>query len=259
MSTRTARLVPILLWPVVAAALSFLFEVNILGSIILFFVIPSVYLSFFAPRFIFRSLVFALVGSVPISIIFDYIMQATNGWAVTKPFSTFKIFTHITPEQPVWLFFALYFLVMFYEVFLERYRHSHLISAMGRSFFFRVLVLMGVFFFVYRFFPAFLEIDLFYAKGGVLFFLLPLALLLPRIRVSWKKFLFIGSYCFYHSAVYQFTALSLDLWSYPARDQFLAHVSMFGFVFPIEEVIFWFIFGPLVTVAAYEYFYDDGK
>ena len=114
-------LIFILIWPIAAAILSLLLKANILVSLILFMAIPSIYLSVINRYVIKKAVIFSLALSVPIGIVVDHVMEQTGGWFLPySAFGSLRILEFVTIEQIIWLFFYLYFIVMFYETFLEK-------------------------------------------------------------------------------------------------------------------------------------------
>ncbi len=253
-------------WPLIAFFTASSIDVGILGSIFLFFISPAIYLSFVAPKYIQRALVFSFITAVPFGIIFDYIMQVTGGWAVAGAAIPFKLFTYVTPEQIIWLFFFSYFVIMFYEVFFDRHekdclctRCSHVSPTRKKYLVFILSVLLGTFVTFFFLAPEVLAIEMFYAKGGLIFLLIPILLVAHKIHSMQRKLLLTGLYFFYHGLTYQISALKLGLWNYPDASQFIGWVNIFGVSFPLEELLFWITFGAIGVVAWYEYFHDDAS
>lgn len=251
------KLVPLLVWPLIAAGFSFWLKADILATILIFFGLPSIYLSFFKPNFIVKSLVFSAVTAVPFGIIFDYIMQATRGWAIAAKSIPFKLFTYVSAEQIIWLFFFAYFVVIFYETFIDSAHKPELLPPKGRYMILILAIIFGAFIVFFFVKPSLLKINFFYSKGGFVFVVIPLIIAILSRKTKWRNFMLVGLYFLYLSLIYQLTALSLNLWKYPAAEQFIAHINIAGFTFPIEELIFWIVLGAPGILAWYVYFYDS--
>ena len=106
--------------------------------------------------------------------------------------------------------------------------------------------------------PELLIIPYFYFVGGVVLVLIPVISVLFKFPNLIVKFSKMGAYFFYSSIIYEITALKLGLWDFPG-DQFIGWVSIFGTVFPFEELFFWIILGVLSVLSYYEFFDDDRK
>jgi len=246
-------------WPVIASILSLVLNAEIYLSLFLFFGVPAVYLSYKHPKLIQKSLFFSVLFSVPAAFLMDYVMEYTGGWAIGRMELPPIWFLHyVSFLQIVWLILFTYLIVIYYEVFFDRsvskviYPKTKILFLMG----------LGVFAFLlslHFFDPGLLYIDHFYFKIGIVAVLLPLVLFLLKRPSLWRKFLKVGAYFFFFTFIYEITALRLGQWSFPATDQFIGHVTILGYSFPIEEVIFWMMLCAMSTLAYYEYFDDDGK
>lgn len=53
-------------------------------------------------------------------------------------------------------------------------------------------------------------------------------------------------------------AVQSGFWSFPDTENYLGIITLFGAMFPMEEIIFWMTLGPSVAIAYYELFTDDG-
>lgn len=251
-------LVFILIWPIAAALLSLLVRANILASILLFMAIPSVYLSIINRYSIKKSAIFSLVLGIPIAIIVDHVMEQTGGWFL--PYSVFgslRILEFVTIEQIIWLFFYIYFVVMFYETFLEKECSCEPYLSKFKLPIIFFYALLGLFVMFHFLKPEFLKINYFYLKFGLIFALLPVLLVLFKFQPLYSKLLRAGAYFFYFSFIYEITALNLGQWSFPAANQLIGYIDLFGFRFPYEELFFWIILGGIATLVYYEFFDDD--
>jgi hypothetical protein len=54
-------------------------------------------------------------------------------------------------------------------------------------------------------------------------------------------------------------AVRAGLWAFSDTPNYLAIITVAGVSFPAEEIVFWMILGPVVALAYYELFADDGR
>lgn len=249
----------LLLWPIAASILSFIFDAQIYLSLFLFFGVPSAYLSYKHPNLIKKSLFFSVLFSVPAAFLLDYIMEYTNGWAIGRmELPHLWIIQYVSFLQIIWLILYTYLIVLYYEVFFDRnsdkivYARTKKLVAIGAGTLFLIL-------FFHYVDQRVLYVDYFYLKIGLLAVLLPLLAFLVKTPVVTAKFFKVGSYFFFYTMLYELTALRLDQWSFPAKDQFIGHITLAGIAFPVEEFFFWIMLSAVSILAYYEYFDDDGK
>jgi len=257
---RRVDLILLIFWPIIAAAISLSIKAGTFSSIILFLGVPAAYLSYLNPKKILKLFLFSLVLGVPLAIVIDYVMQRTGGWFLSSSvFGQFRFLGYVTIEQIVWLFLYIYFVTIFYETFIEKnqvekaYYHNfkYLITLM--------IFIYGLFGFFYFLAPTFLLINYFYLKLGLVLGLLPITLVLRKAPKLCQKFFQTAIYFFFLSLIYELTALSLGQWTFPAENQFIGFLEIFGLRLPFEEFFFWIMTGGMAVLSYYEFFDDDLK
>lgn len=245
--------------PLAAACLSFLLRTNSLGSIVLFLIVPSIYLSILRPQSIRKAGLFALATAIPSIIVVDYIMDVTRQWLVTETVFSSRFLGYITYETIIWAVFSVYIVVMFYEYFFEP-REQGLAWRSRMNILVAVLVAMLAIFFALRaLYPAFFaSISYAYLIVGTITVFIPTLIELFRKPRLLPKFLMTAVYFFYVDIIYEITALKLGWWIFPSA-QYIGKVSILGVSFPVEELLFWMMFLSAGTLAYYEPFDDDEK
>ncbi len=254
---RLVKIAPFLLWPLIASAISFFLGLDILSSTFVFLAVPSIFLSFALPKLVKKIMLFSAATVIPFAIIVDYIAHLTGQWLVIRTFFP-RFLGFVSIEDVIWAIVFVYFVLMFYEYFVESRRnttiwHSRMIYSVGFMW-----TLLLIFFFFYWFFPEFLEIPYFYLWVGTLTMFLPSIIEIIRRPNLLPKFLVTGSYFFFLTFVYEITALKLGWWTFPSS-QYLGWVSILGVSFPLEEFFFGFIFYSMVALTYYESFDDDER
>jgi len=247
----------IILWPILASIISLVLKGNFLFSIIVFFGVPAVYLSFRARKHVKKSLVFSLVFGLPLSLIIDYIAHLTKAWNVPTIFN-FRILGYIGVESLVWGVVWAYFILMFYEHFLDHHVTKKYYNKKMKYLVMFLLALLVIFFFFLISSPYFLQIPYFYLVMGAVLIMLPLLSFMMKFPILLTKFLKTGAYFFFLSFIYEITALKLGWWDFPGTE-FIGWVEFLGTRFPFEELFFWMILGAMAVLAWYEFFDDDRK
>jgi hypothetical protein len=258
---RKAELIGVLLWPIIASLLSFLFNAGVLLSTAFFFGIPALYLTYRCRCYVAKAALFALLVTIPVATVVDYVMEHTRGWFLpSSVFGDWRLFGYVTIEQYIWLFLYIYLVILFYEQFLEKphtqndRRHPYL-----KWLFILLTAPLGVFLAVLAANHNLLAIDYFYLKFGLLMIVSPVVFLVFRLPVLLGRILKAGTYFFFLSLIYEVTALALGQWEFPAENQFIGIMSIFGMRFPFEEFFFWILLGAIAALAYYEFFDDDRR
>jgi hypothetical protein len=172
--------------------------------------------------------------------------------------NNFWILEHISLIQIIWLFLYVYFILLFYEAYFDKEKQKALYPKI-KYFIYLMAGIFGCVVFTHFFAPSLLIINYFYAKAGLILFLLPMVAVLFKFPSLYGKLLKVASFFFYYSFVYEITALELSQWSYPVPSQFLGYINIYKYSFPIEEFFFWIMLGGLAVLTYYEYFDDDQK
>lgn len=227
---------------------------------LLFFGVPSAYLAWRNPSFIARSALFAAVTSVPLAVIIDYVMETTRGWLLpTSIFGEFRLLGAVVVDQILWVFLWIFFIVMFYETLLEKHRAGKTVDPHLKTWALLLAAGSALFLGLYLSSPSTLAIDYFYLKLGILGAVLPTLVVIARLPTRAGPFFIAGAYFFALSFLYEMVALHLGQWFWPAENQFIGFVEMFGIRFPVEELLFWMMLGAVATLALYQQFAHHEK
>ncbi len=187
----------LLAYPIAASLLCLALKAGTFTSILVFFGIPSLYLSFRAKKFISRSLVFSLVIGLPLMFVIDYIAHITRTWLIPFSIINFRFLGYVTIEVLVWAVLYCYYIVMFYEYFLDRHVSIPKYGKNMRLLVLFVLLLLALFFSVFLISPAYLNIPYFYLVFGLVLVLLPILLVLLNFPRLFSKLLKATAYFFF--------------------------------------------------------------
>ena len=247
----------LLIYPILGTVISFLLNINFLCSIFVFFVLPSVYLTFRAPSFFKRAAIFSVLASFPFIIIIDYIAHFNNQWFLTQSIFP-RLFEYATIEVILWAIFNLYFVVMFYEYFIHQHFSKIILYRKLKYLFLFSLFLFFIFIVFYNYYPDLLSIDYFYLRYGVVVIAIPTIIQLVKYPKFFWKFIKVSLYFFYITLLYEFTALKMGWWSFPGTN-FIGKISILNVGFPIEEFVFWILLFAMAILSFYEYFDAEEK
>ena|SRR2546429_2427678 len=241
---------------VLATIITIVVRSNVLVSVLLFFGLPSAYLALRNPRILNKGLVFALLLSVPLSFFVDTLAAINGSWIVPNSVFPFRIFGVATIE--VYLFGLLWVLyaVLFYEHFFENGQTGGVMSARIMylaclCFTLPLYVIAGL-----LFDNSLLYIPYFYALVGIALVVIPLVVFLSLYPFFWRRFLLTGLHFFFLLFLFEIAALATGQWTFPGKD-FIGFVRVFGYQFPVEELIVWMCLATAALLAYYEYFADD--
>lgn len=247
----------LIIFPVLAVVLSLFLGANYFLSTILFYVLPSLYLSWRNPQIIAKSFVFSLVLGLPFAIIVDSIAVLSKAWVTHSMFDWLFLGT-MPVEDFIFGISFIYFIVMFYEHLLDK--SDKKIAEPRLKYFIAVLIFAFIIFLIAILNnPQILVIPYAYFFLGLLGGFVPLALLLIFFPKLIAKFTKVAVYFFFLTLLFELTALELNQWSFPEEGQFIGWVYLFGHGFPLEELFLWLMLASVSILSYYEFFDDDRK
>lgn len=260
-----ADLILVLVWPIIASIISIILEElevvnsNFFLSIVLFLGLPAIYLSFRNRHFVIKSLIPAIF-ICPVMIIIEYIGYYSLAWSFPSSIFSIEIFGVVILEVIFWVFFNVYYVIIFYESFLDHHITHKLWNPKLKYFLIGTLLLFSIFSFLV-FNKINLNIPYFYLLFGLILFALPIGLQLINYSNTKKviiKMLKASAYFFYLSFIYEIIALRYGWWSFPSST-YIGWLEIFGVRFPLEELIWWILLFAFAVMVYYEYFEDDEK
>jgi hypothetical protein len=256
---KRADLIFFAVYPLVAAAISIYFKVDLLTCGILFFGIPSIYLSFKVKHKIPTALGFSSIIGIFLAVIIDYLGYLDKSWRVIPSLFSFRIFDVIPLEDPIWIFLVAYELILLYEYFFNpKPKYFPKSKSKLSLMLFISMFIFGVFMFLKIQSPNILHIPYFYFVWSTLTIVLPCIIFLFVHPKLIGRFIAITSYTFYVGLLSELVSLHLNYWEFPGS-HFIGWVTILGLTFPIEEFIFFLMFIPPAFLVYYEFFADDEK
>ena len=132
----------LVLFPIIAVALSLLINASFFVSTLLFFGLPSLWLSYRTPHMIKKVALFSLIICIPLTFLIGYFAILDGSWFF--PDSIYRFFGIITLEELIWAFLHIYFVVIFYEHFFDKGKQE-LINTKMKYLVFPLYVLFAAF------------------------------------------------------------------------------------------------------------------
>jgi hypothetical protein len=240
-----------------AIPLALIIQPRPFALMLLFFVLPSLYLLFRKPKPLKRILTASILFGTLFSFPFAFIASLNQTWAepAGQLILDYRILDVLPIEYIVWSFFWILLIVVFYEHFIEQdisgeishnYKYG-LIPAL-----FNIILTVILFLFkpdVLRFSYAYLLLGL-----GTL---LPVLYLIFKKPLLFLKFLKVSIFFFFLYTAFEYTVLKLGQRSFPG--EYIGGIKFLGMEFPFEEFLFWILLSSTVVLSYYELYIDDQK
>ncbi len=270
--TKKLDLLILIILPVLATIVAMAINANFLVATLLFFGLPSLWLMYRHPRAIKKSFLFAILFSLPLVAIIDYIMVVSQGWLIVDSVFVQRFLGVVAYEQFIWGILFVFFVLMFYEYFLDRRERKSIFELLKITrpdvqqpvrramwdFAWLLFFLFSLFVMIVLINPDYLKIHYPYLVLGTIIALLPLALFLFKFPNFWLRFLKASCYFAYLAVAVEYIGLKLSHWIFPGQE-YLAQLSFFGFIIPFEEYFFYIMLCAVSILTYYEFFDDDKK
>jgi hypothetical protein len=230
------------------------FNINLFFSTLMYFLPITIYLGFKYKKIVGKLILF-LLTILAIGGVIEYFAIKTSTWYV--PSSFLQNINHFIGiggavlEEFVWAVLAFPSFILIYKNFLDSERESERIE---KSSF--VVLLVSVIFVIImanirNVILPFL-IDYYFIKIGIIIILCDI-LLFYRIRYKFKKILRAVVIFSPWLLIYEIVAMKNSFWIFPGK--YILTWNVFGGVLPLEEVIFWVVFGVVSVILFYENFF----
>lgn len=246
----------LVVFPVFAVFITEIFHLSIAPSAFFFYGIPALYFCFKKPSIFAKSLIFSFVVTIGISWALGHMIYLDKIWFVP---STIRFLQGtVTLDEIVWGFLWTFFIIVFWEYFLDHDKNKLKVSPKFRYLTaFLVIQLVG-FFILYFWNHSVLVQPYFYLKFGLIMMASMILIAIIRFPKLIKKVSMLGLYFLFVSILNEYVGLKYFHWSFPGN-HYLGLISFDGHRLPWDEVIFWWILGAPGMICWYEIFADDKK
>ena len=238
--------------PIVATIASIVFNLSFLQSTLLFYGVPSIYLSIRNPRLVKTTLIFSLIMGLTMLFIFDHMAYMDHSWFV--PNSRWRFLDNSIPiEDGPWAVLLVYISVITWEYFFQKPQKDPSFHKNINYFVVFCATLLTLFFIAYIFSPQRLVIPYFYIKMGIVFEIIPLVIFIFYRPAIFKRLLKLTIYFFLVSALAEFIGLRNYQWYFEGK-HYIGETLYFGHRLPWDEVLNYWLLATPGTVAWYEFF-----
>lgn len=248
-------------FPILSSILSIIFKTNLFISCLLFFGVPSIYLTFRNPRIAFKTGVFALIFSLPLTFIFDYLLVLDKAWYIVSSIFPFRLFGVVAIEQFVFGSLCIYLMIYFYESFFDRkisFKRDRILPKLLLIFALGAFAVVSIILLLIFMNSPLIVIPYAYAFLGLTIGVIPLVLFLYHFPHLISRFSKVTVYFLLTALLVEYVGLTLNQWIFPGV-HYLWKINYLGFPIPIEELLFYFILSTPGVLVYYEFFDDDRK
>jgi len=225
-------------------------------SLLLYFLVPSIYFSLRKPEIIkkvsFHSLIFGFLAV----FIFDYIAHVSGSWYVPSELGI-RVFGAFPIEEILWSILFFYLIISSYEFFFKKHSQIKVFYTNTRYMIMTLISLFVIFFSILFLNKNLLVIDYFYIYMLIGMMILP-SLVIFYFHQRYIKDALLLSIVFMISFLfYEYSALITKQWFFNGS-HYIGWVPLLNIKMPIEELLFMIVSVPGV-ISFYELFTKDRK
>ncbi len=247
--------IAIYIFPICSALLATVFATNYFYTIILFYGLPSVYLSLRYSRYIKKAFFFALIFGSVFTIPLDYLAHLNGAWEIIAP--GYRILEFIPVTDFMWAILIVYLIAIHHEGIAHHQLNDNVYQKRTKLFLNSMIAVLLLFMIIKLNFPQYLEIDYFYFKAGIVALIIPAFFWLhTRIKVA-LSFFKTAVFFTLTSILHEIVALNSQHWIFPKSGMFIGYVPFFTYMIPIEEYLFFFILLSVGILTYYEFFEES--
>lgn len=242
----------LLIIPAFATLIIFAFKLPFIISILLFFGLPSLWLSYRNKTKVIKALIYCIIA-IPLILIIDYIAILDGSWTIPTIFP-FRIFNVNSVEGLLWAMSFMYSIVIYYESFYNVKDKKFSIGDVKYALLI-VIIVSAIFLIILNVDWKLLEIPYIYLKGGIVLFVIPIVCLLILKRELLRSFIKIALHFFFVTLLFELTGACFNHWYFPGN-HFIGWIYFFGHKIPFEELLIFICLGSSGVLAHYKIFID---
>lgn len=221
-------------------------------SIIIVLVPPAVINFLWLKKSRFKILLFSVLTTILFAPPVELAARLADAWDVQSILP--RLFGIAPLENILFAFLNFFWVLVFYEYFVDKDLRRK-ISRRLRLIVLGYLLLFLLVFTIFFIAPNLLAVN--YALLAIIILIIPGIVMFwfnPKLlKKTWLPTIFFAFVFF----VYEVVSLLIGSWWWPG--EYLLPVSLLGRVFPLDDVIIWYLLSTPVLIAGYEFFVDDNK
>lgn len=249
---KTNLIIYFILYVIFASILVWFLKPIYLVTLLLVIGVPTITNYFILNHSKRKIIIFSLFATFLFAPAIELMCRLANVWDVQTIFP--KIFGLMPLENLLFAFFNFVWVLSFYEYFIDKNTKDKISKKM------KYIVMLFILFFAITFVLFFYDANLItlnYHEMSLLFLIFPAIIMAFREPSILKKTIMPTIFFCVIFFVYEFVAIHIGNWWWPGN--YLFPINLYGNIFPLDDIIFWYILSTITLILGYEFFVDDGK
>ncbi len=246
------RLLFLVIYLVFSCLFVYFFRPVYLASILIVLLPPSLLNFLWLRKSRRKILLFSVLTTLLFAPPVELAARLANAWDVQSILP--RIFGIAPLENLLFAFFNFFWVLCFYEYFSDR-DTSAKISKSLRWLVLAYCLLSVLVFTLFLFDRRLVTFN--YAGLATIILLVPGLIIFSLKPQLFKKTILTTIFFSFLFFVYEIISMLIGSWWWPG--EYLWPVNIFGLIFPLDDVIIWYLMSTPVLIGGYEFFVDDGK
>lgn len=247
------KLIFLLGYVLLACVLVYFLKPDYFYSILIVLGPPSLLNYFWLKKSKSSILFFSLITTAIFAPPIELASRLANTWDVQSIF--YRPFGYIPLENMLFAFFNFLWVLSFYKYFVDKATNLPKISQRFKYLFFLYTLLAFIVFMLYFYNKNIISLN--YWLMSVPILIIPSLLIFYHKPKLIKKTILPTIFFALIFFVYELTSLLIGSWWWPG--EYLWPITIFGHIFPLDDVIIWYFLSTPTLIGGYEIFMDDGK
>ncbi len=237
---------------IIGCLLVLFLKVNYLTNILLAYLPATLLTLYWTKDKKWKILFFAIISTLFFAIPIEIIARLANDWDVL---SIFPRIAGVAPlENILYAFFNFLWPIAFYEYFVDGDRNKKINKKFKILFF--ILLLISAITYIFLFINKSL-ITYNYWQIGLFILIIPGVIIYTKNPKLLKKVFLTTLFFAFIFFIHEILSMYLNYWWWPGK--YLLPITVYGKIFPIDDVIIWYVLSTPVLIGLYEFFIDDFK
>jgi hypothetical protein len=245
------RLIGLLSYIIIACIFVYFVEPIYLLSIIIVLVPPAIVNFLWLKKSRKKILIFSIVSTFLFAFAIELSSRLANTWDVQ---STLPRLLGIIPlENMLFAFLNIFWVLSFYEYFVDR--ETKKISKKFKYLVILFIIFSLIIFGMYIYNPELIAMN--YFTTAIIILIIPSIIIFGKNISLLKKTILPTLFFAVVFFIYEIVSLKIGSWWWPG--EYIKTFIIFGKVFPLDDIIIWYLLSTITLIGGYEFFADNDR
>lgn len=244
------KLIALFSYILLACLIVYITKITYLFSILLVLVPPSIANFLWLKKSRKKVLIFSIISTLLFAFAIELSSRLANTWDVQSILP--RLFGIIPLENMLFAFLNIFWVLSFYEYFVDRDTATK-ISGKFKYLIILFCLFSLIIFSLYFYNPDIIRLN--YFVMAVIILIIPSIIIFSKRPRLLKKTILPTLFFAIVFFIYEIVSLKIGSWWWPG--EYIKTFTLFGKVFPLDDVIIWYFLSTITLVGGYEFFADD--